>query len=261
MLNSYRQPVDKIAKLKQYTEIKVYNTFTELNKEYKQGVITGAFDWQSKYFVDEKIRANILNINLIEFAKNKYRSYKEIEKLGIPQLKTVVMNNPKYNSVYRGIKDVEKTFGDNKFVIKPNDAGLGHRIYLTDSKKVEYLCINELWDEYILCQEYIENYQDMRIVILEPKGIIDAFQRVPSNLIGKTRDYSCREEVVINEKSKSYINKIRQYILKNYKSKYMFYSIDFYIMNNKVIFGEINNNIGIHYVSEKAIKEVCNTLK
>ena len=258
MINSYRQQIYKIAKLKQYTEIKVYNTFTELNKEYKQGVITGAFDWQSKYFVDEKIRPNILNVNMIDFAKNKYRSYKEIEKLGIPQLKTVVMNNPKYNSVYRGIKDVEKTFGDSKFVIKPNDAGLGHRIFLTDSKKVENLCINDMWDEYILCQEYIENYQDMRIVILEPNGIIDAFQRVPSNLIGKSRDYSCREEVIINEKLKAYINKIRQYILKNYKSKYMFYSIDFYIKNGKVIFGEINNNIGIHLVSEKAIKEVCN---
>ena len=258
MINSFRQQIYKIAKLKQYTEVKVYDNFTQLNKEYKKGVITGAFDWQSKYFVNEKIRPSILNVNMIEFAKNKYRSYKEIEKLGIPQLKTVVMNNPKYNSVYRGIKDVEKIFGDNKFVIKPNDAGLGHRIFISDSKKVENLSINEMWDEYILVQELIENYNDLRIVMLEPHGIIDYFQRVPSNIIGKSREYSYREEIELTEKIKLYVNKIRQYINKNYKSKYMFYSIDFYVKNGKLIFGEINNNIGIHLVSEKAIKLVCN---
>lgn len=261
MINSFRQQTYKIAKLKQYTQVNVFKNFSDLNTDYKKGAIVGAFDWQSKYFVDEKIRPNILNVNLIEFAKNKYRSYQEIEKLGITQLKTLVMVNPKHSSSYNGIEDIEKVFGDNSFVIKPNDSGLGKRIHITDKNHVEHLAIEKMWDEFILAQELIEGYSDIRVVICEPIGVVDCFSRLPANIITDgNRDYETRLDVDINsvKNLNPYVSKIRNHINKNYPSKYMFYSIDFYkLKNGKLVFGEINNNIGIKLVNHGALRSFC----
>ena len=184
------------------------------------------------------------NSKVSQISNNKYLTYLKMSAIGVPLLKTQLLNKENLNNIEQF-----------PVVIKPISGKGGKDVYLCNDKYELNINANKIKDSDFIVQEFSNNPgKDLRVYVIG-NSIYKAILRVSKD--GFISNYCLGNDAIIynlNDNETKLVNKIIE------SDSFDYVGIDFLFHNDELVLNEIEDSVGARMLYDKTDLNVARDL-
>lgn len=184
------------------------------------------------------------NSKVSQISNNKYLTYLKMSAIGVPLLKTQLLNKENLNNIEQF-----------PVVIKPIGGKGGKDVYLCNDKYELNINANKIKDSDFIVQEFSNNPgKDLRVYVIG-NSIYKAVLRVSKD--GFISNYCLGNDAIIynlNDNETKLVNKIIE------SDNFDYVGIDFLFHNDELVLNEIEDSVGARMLYDKTDLNVARDL-